>query len=172
MSCESFPSYPPDFEVNFWHPQLRKVGKGAAKRRWDALGREDQWRAVRAWAEQRPYYLRRKEVRDQDYPHPETWLSQRRWEDEVDLADFNPEPPSYTDRHGVSSRPPEIFSAEDWERNRPPPEEREKAATLAKNFLKRLGKRSQPDTPECDNGLDETQAPPGRANTERDTETQ
>jgi hypothetical protein len=76
----------PDRFEEFWPSQIRKVGKGAAKKAWDkALKRTPSEDIIKAWKSQRAYYLKRLEIRGTDPPNPATWLNQERWQDEVDV---------------------------------------------------------------------------------------
>ena len=77
-----------DFEV-FWKSYPRKIGKGAAKRKWDTKKPPiDQ--VLKSIDHQK------KEWTDPQFiPHPTTWLNQDRWEDEIpdkptiDLMEWN-----------------------------------------------------------------------------------
>ena len=68
--------------VSFWASYPRKVGKGAALARWGRLTAADRSAAIEAV----PRFAAAQNARpreDHRYcPHPATWLSERRWEDD------------------------------------------------------------------------------------------
>lgn len=66
----------------FWTRYPRKVGKGAAQSRWHRLSTADRSAVLAAVPE---HVARWREMRTetQFIPHPATWLSQRRWEDQL-----------------------------------------------------------------------------------------
>ena len=72
------------FEV-FWTAYPRKVGKGAALKEWAKLAPSDDLAAamVSAVQQQAQSPQWRKDA-GQFIPHPRTWLSQGRWQDEVE----------------------------------------------------------------------------------------
>jgi phage replication O-like protein O len=78
---------------NFWQLYPRKVGKGAAKKVWAKLKPDDALvqRILEAVSEQRDSV---QWARDggQYIPHPATWLSQERWDDELELLYHDPTP--------------------------------------------------------------------------------
>ena len=90
----------PDFD-QFWAAYPRKTGKGAARKAWEQLRpalaavlealawqvKQDRWRAERG------KYI----------PHPATWLTQGRWEDEPDtlMSRSASGSPEYRIRHGL-----------------------------------------------------------------------
>jgi len=66
----------------FWSRYPRKVGKGAAQSRWRKLSPVERSAVVVALPE---HVARWREMRTetQFIPHPATWLSQQRWEDQL-----------------------------------------------------------------------------------------
>lgn len=76
----------------FWEAYPRKVGKGAAQRKWETLKPDEDMtqlliRAVEKakkseqWTKDRGKFI----------PYPATWLNQRRWEDEITVQEQPPE---------------------------------------------------------------------------------
>lgn len=72
---------PPDGFAEFWTAYPRKVGKGEAEKQWRkakgidlqaVLKAIERARATEQWQKNGGQFI----------PHPSTWLSQRRWEDE------------------------------------------------------------------------------------------
>jgi hypothetical protein len=78
----------------WWHAYPRKVGKAAALRRWRSLSPADRERALDAVHDHALRWSReRTEARF--IPHPATWLSQGRWDDDLDTeARHEPSMPS------------------------------------------------------------------------------
>jgi hypothetical protein len=69
----------------FWKTQLSKIGKGRAFSEWKrACKKVHAKKIIESWHEQRPRYQQRFETKNTDPPHPATWLSQERWNDDVD----------------------------------------------------------------------------------------
>lgn len=68
----------------FWKAYPRKVGKKAARRRWDKAVREVEAGVLLAALRSYPFDLRENK---RFVPHPATWLNQGRWDDEVPFAD-------------------------------------------------------------------------------------
>ncbi len=70
----------------FWSDQLRKIGKGAARKEYyKHATTQELAREINAkWLEQKDYYRDRSNEKEIDPPHPRTWLSQERWEDELE----------------------------------------------------------------------------------------
>lgn len=66
----------------FWGSYPRKVGKGAALARWGKLSDSDRAFAVAAVAGFANAWSCRPREDHQFCPHPATWLSERRWEDD------------------------------------------------------------------------------------------
>jgi len=68
--------------VSFWVSYPRKVGKGAALARWGRLTASDRAAAIEAV----PRFAAAQNARPREdhrfCPHPATWLSERRWEDD------------------------------------------------------------------------------------------
>lgn len=71
-------AYPPDFET-FWKAYPRKVGKGAALAAWQKARKLAEPARIVA-------SLDRKWPEQKFIPHPATFLNQRRWEDEIRVA--------------------------------------------------------------------------------------
>lgn len=67
---------------DFWDRYPRKVGKGAAQSRWRRLSTADR-SAVLAAVPDHVARWREMRTETQFIPHPATWLSQRRWEDQL-----------------------------------------------------------------------------------------
>lgn len=101
-----------DFE-RFWSLYPRKVGKGAARKAWDAASRKALPEQIQAAVRSQRFDLREKFI-----PHPATWLNQERWADEVRTGDpvlraagltddgelFQPEPtPDWLKRPGATN---------------------------------------------------------------------
>lgn len=81
--------YSESFE-KFWLLQLRKIGKGKAWNRWKQKKLDKVADTIIAiWIKQKPLYEKRLLERNIDPPHPETWLNQCRWQDE--LEQINPQ---------------------------------------------------------------------------------
>lgn len=76
--------------VEFWALAVRKTGKGAALRAWARLKPDDRAAALDGWRSARDAWCTWPVDRQQFIPHPTTWLSQRRWEDDA------PEPYRHT----------------------------------------------------------------------------
>lgn len=79
----STPSRDGDLFSRFWKLYPRKTGKGAAEKQWTKLKPDNQLFELivssLAIQSQQPGWLKDD---GQFIPHPSTWLSQRRWEDE------------------------------------------------------------------------------------------
>lgn len=76
--------YSKKFE-DFWQKQIRKVGKGDAWSVWKKKKLDGAAEVIiAAWEKQKPIYQKRAEKPDYDPPHPRTWLSQCRWQDELE----------------------------------------------------------------------------------------
>lgn len=79
------PLYSKSFEA-FWSEYPKKVGKGAAYKSWQKIGKKGDtsvpaiMSALRSQIEARHFFNERGEAM---IPNPQTWLNQRRWEDEV-----------------------------------------------------------------------------------------
>lgn len=75
----------------FWSAYPRKIGKGAAQKTFSKLKvtdslLEDMLDAI----EEQKQSLQWRRDGGQYIPHPNTWLNQRRWEDEADEVPFEP----------------------------------------------------------------------------------
>ena len=78
---------------HWWSAYPRKVGKGAALKRWKAMSRQQRASAVDALPRHVEHWrLSRTEV--QFIPHPATWLSQARWDDVLITEQRHPSAPS------------------------------------------------------------------------------
>jgi hypothetical protein len=78
---------------HWWSAYPRKVGKGAALKRWKAISRQQRADAVDALPRHVEHWrLSRTEV--QFIPHPATWLSQGRWDDVLITEQRQPSAPS------------------------------------------------------------------------------
>lgn len=77
----------------WWHAYPRKVGKGAALKRWRAMSRQQRAAASEALPRHVEHWrVSRTEV--QFIPHPATWLSQGRWDDVLITEQRHPSAPS------------------------------------------------------------------------------
>ena len=68
---------------SFWSSQLRKIGKGAARKEYlkHAKTVEMAEHINGKWLEQRDYYAKK----EKEYiPHARTWLHQERFDDEIE----------------------------------------------------------------------------------------
>jgi hypothetical protein len=74
--------YPPDFE-RFWACYPRKVGKGGAANAWRRLGRRGLLPPVEKMIEVVEACAKSDQWQRGYIPHPQTWLNQHRWEDDV-----------------------------------------------------------------------------------------
>jgi hypothetical protein len=82
----------PSFE-HWWSAYPRKVGKGAALKRWRAMSSKQRAEALDALPDHvRHWQTQRTEVRF--IPHPATWLSQARWHDVLATEQRHPSAPS------------------------------------------------------------------------------
>jgi hypothetical protein len=78
---------------HWWGAYPRKVGKGAALKRWRAMSRQQRTAAADALPRHVEHWrLSRTEV--QFIPHPATWLSQGRWDDVLITEQRQPSAPS------------------------------------------------------------------------------
>jgi hypothetical protein len=78
---------------HWWHAYPRKVGKGAALKRWRAMSSKQRAEALDALPDHvRHWQTQRTEVRF--IPHPATWLSQARWHDVLATEQRHPSAPS------------------------------------------------------------------------------
>jgi hypothetical protein len=78
---------------HWWHAYPRKVGKGAALKRWRAMSSKQRAEALDALPDHvRHWQTQRTEVRF--IPHPATWLSQARWHDVLITEQRHPSAPS------------------------------------------------------------------------------
>jgi HNH endonuclease. len=95
--------YSKSFE-EFWSHYPRKVGKGAAYKSWQRIGKKGETKvpiimaALKAQIEAHHFYNERGEAM---IPNPSTWLNQRRWEDEISTGDDGyVEPPTWDELLG------------------------------------------------------------------------
>lgn len=115
----------------FWEAYPRKVGKGAARKIWAKLKPPEELveKMIAAVAEQRKTPQWQKDG-GQYIPHPATWLSQDRWDDEPDKS-LDQRRPEYQ----LMARP-----------DRPERDERVNEAGLEKVY-RELGKRMKSKAP-------------------------
>lgn len=98
-----------DYFNEFWEAYPRKTGKGAAwKAFWAASAYAGTQQILLALClEAIAWQMKSDEHLDRDgqyIPHAQTWLNQRRWEDENPKADTGNEDDYYIDMNGVRRR--------------------------------------------------------------------
>lgn len=89
----------------FWDSYPRKVGKGAAAKRWAVMPADDRKAAVELVPRFAAAWASRPREDHRFCPHPATWLSERRWED--DQAEWHgaaPASPEDTKRKDAAAR--------------------------------------------------------------------
>lgn len=90
----------------WWNHYPRKVGKAAARRKYEIARRKASADDLLAGLVAQ---LPRMQASDPKFiPHPETWLHQGRWEDEVDTADAQAEEGGWFQPFTLPACPPEI----------------------------------------------------------------
>lgn len=118
---------PVDFD-QFWGIYPRKVGKGAALKRWRSMSAPDRHAALDAVPRHTARWSRER-TETRFIPHPATWLSQGRWHDDLSTeARYEPTMPSAV-RHAAeriqealareqqtaSARTRQLLEIEAWE---------------------------------------------------------
>ena len=86
---------------DFWAACPRKVGKGAARTKWKSAIKVATPDEIIAGMERAASDWRFKGVEKQFIPHPATWLSQERWDDEQEP---DPAPSIYSKGEGEASQ--------------------------------------------------------------------
>lgn len=83
--------------ADFWLRYPRKVGKGAAVKRWSRMSADQRANAIRTLPDHAAHWKRQR-VETQFIPHPATWLSQGRWDDDLSTEASGPSMPTAVQR--------------------------------------------------------------------------
>jgi hypothetical protein len=83
--------------ADFWLRYPRKIGKGAAVKRWARLSADQRANAIRTLPDHAAHWKRQR-VETQFIPHPATWLSQGRWDDDLSTEASGPSMPTAVER--------------------------------------------------------------------------